>query len=148
MDATDKKLLVLLQQDAKRTTKELSDKLNLSVTAVVIVPVYLVKGKRGTSGLNVKTAALAVGATVPEIIWEPCLILNEAALTVVGFISVLKVTEINLPSATSTALSRGSVETTTGQTLTIPDTSVTFLQPAAKMTSRNAISHLLLKSLT
>lgn len=34
MDATDKKLLVLLQQDAKRTTKELSDKLNLSVTAV------------------------------------------------------------------------------------------------------------------
>jgi Lrp/AsnC family leucine-responsive transcriptional regulator len=34
MDATDKKLLALLQQDTKKTTKELSLKLNLSVTAV------------------------------------------------------------------------------------------------------------------
>jgi len=34
MDATDKKLLTLLQQDAKQTTKQLSAKLNLSVTAV------------------------------------------------------------------------------------------------------------------
>lgn len=34
MDATDKKLLALLQQDTKKTTKELSVKLNLSVTAV------------------------------------------------------------------------------------------------------------------
>ena len=34
MDATDKKLLELLQQDTKKTTKELSVKLNLSVTAV------------------------------------------------------------------------------------------------------------------
>ena len=34
MDATDKKLLELLQQDTKKTTKELSLKLNLSVTAV------------------------------------------------------------------------------------------------------------------
>ena len=34
MDATDKKLLELMQIDAKKTTKELSSKLNLSVTAV------------------------------------------------------------------------------------------------------------------
>ncbi|WP_162128066.1 Lrp/AsnC family transcriptional regulator [Flavobacterium phycosphaerae] len=34
MDATDKKLLTLLQQDAKQTTKQLSAKLSLSVTAV------------------------------------------------------------------------------------------------------------------
>nr|WP_298659393.1 Lrp/AsnC family transcriptional regulator [uncultured Flavobacterium sp.] len=33
-DAIDKKLLELLQADAKKTTKELSQKLNLSVTAV------------------------------------------------------------------------------------------------------------------
>ena len=34
LDVTDKKLLVLLQTDSKKTTKELSLKLNLSVTAV------------------------------------------------------------------------------------------------------------------
>ena len=34
MDAIDKKLLLLLQTDTKKTTKELSLKLNLSVTAV------------------------------------------------------------------------------------------------------------------
>jgi Lrp/AsnC family leucine-responsive transcriptional regulator len=34
MDTTDKKLLHLLQADSKKTTKELSIKLNLSVTAV------------------------------------------------------------------------------------------------------------------
>ena len=34
MDTIDKKLLQLLQHDAKKTTKELSLKLNLSVTAV------------------------------------------------------------------------------------------------------------------
>jgi len=34
LDNIDKKLLKLLQQDSKRTTKELSLKLNLSVTAV------------------------------------------------------------------------------------------------------------------
>jgi Lrp/AsnC family leucine-responsive transcriptional regulator len=34
MDATDKKLLQLLQNDTKKTTKELSLKLNLSLTAV------------------------------------------------------------------------------------------------------------------
>lgn len=34
MDSIDKKLLKLLQQDAKKTTKELSLSLNLSVTAV------------------------------------------------------------------------------------------------------------------
>ena len=34
MDATDKKLLQYLQEDSKQTTKELSLKLNLSVTAV------------------------------------------------------------------------------------------------------------------
>jgi Lrp/AsnC family leucine-responsive transcriptional regulator len=34
MDAIDKKLLTLLQKDTKKTTKELSGKLNLSVTAV------------------------------------------------------------------------------------------------------------------
>ena len=34
LDLTDKKLLSLLQQDTKKTTKELSLKLNLSVTAV------------------------------------------------------------------------------------------------------------------
>lgn len=34
MDATDKKLLMLLQEDSRKTTKELSVKLNLSVTAV------------------------------------------------------------------------------------------------------------------
>lgn len=34
LDNTDKKLLKLLQEDSKRTTKELSLKLNLSVTAV------------------------------------------------------------------------------------------------------------------
>jgi len=34
LDATDKKLLMLLQSDAKQTSKELSSKLNLSVTAV------------------------------------------------------------------------------------------------------------------
>jgi Lrp/AsnC family transcriptional regulator, leucine-responsive regulatory protein len=34
LDATDKKLLELLQQDTKQTNKALSDKLNLSVTAV------------------------------------------------------------------------------------------------------------------
>jgi Lrp/AsnC family leucine-responsive transcriptional regulator len=34
MDAIDKKLLGLLQQDTKKTTKELSMVLNLSVTAV------------------------------------------------------------------------------------------------------------------
>lgn len=34
LDATDKKLLSLLQSDSKRTNKELSLKLNLSVTAV------------------------------------------------------------------------------------------------------------------
>jgi Lrp/AsnC family leucine-responsive transcriptional regulator len=34
MDSIDKKLLALLQQDTKKTTKELSVKLNLSVTAV------------------------------------------------------------------------------------------------------------------
>jgi Lrp/AsnC family leucine-responsive transcriptional regulator len=33
-DATDKKLLEYLQQDSKQTNKELSSKLNLSVTAV------------------------------------------------------------------------------------------------------------------
>jgi len=33
-DAIDKKLLQLLQQDSKQTNKELSNKLNLSVTAV------------------------------------------------------------------------------------------------------------------
>ena len=34
LDTTDKKLLLLLQSDCKQTTKELSLKLNLSVTAV------------------------------------------------------------------------------------------------------------------
>ena len=34
MDAIDKKLLGLLQEDTKKTTKELSMILNLSVTAV------------------------------------------------------------------------------------------------------------------
>jgi Lrp/AsnC family leucine-responsive transcriptional regulator len=34
LDPTDKKLLLLLQTDSKKTTKELSLKLNLSVTAV------------------------------------------------------------------------------------------------------------------
>ena len=34
LDAIDKKLLEMLQKDTKKTTKELSDKLNLSVTAV------------------------------------------------------------------------------------------------------------------
>ena len=34
LDATDKKLLLLLQYDCKQTTKELSVKLNLSVSAV------------------------------------------------------------------------------------------------------------------
>lgn len=34
MDATDKKLLMLLQEDSRKTTKELSVKLSLSVTAV------------------------------------------------------------------------------------------------------------------
>ncbi|MEZ0007131.1 Lrp/AsnC family leucine-responsive transcriptional regulator [Flavobacterium sp. 28YEA47A] len=34
LDVTDKKLLKLLQEDSKRTTKELSLKLDLSVTAV------------------------------------------------------------------------------------------------------------------
>ncbi len=34
LDAIDKKLLLLLQEDSKQTTKELSSKLNLSVTAV------------------------------------------------------------------------------------------------------------------
>jgi len=34
LDSIDKKLLVLLQTDSKKTTKELSLKLNLSVTAV------------------------------------------------------------------------------------------------------------------
>jgi Lrp/AsnC family leucine-responsive transcriptional regulator len=34
MDSIDKKLLILLQKDSKKTTKELSVKLNLSVTAV------------------------------------------------------------------------------------------------------------------
>lgn len=34
LDATDKKLLMLLQEDSRKTTKELSAKLNLSVTAV------------------------------------------------------------------------------------------------------------------
>ena len=34
MDTTDKKLLQLLQADTKKTTKELSVKLNLSITAV------------------------------------------------------------------------------------------------------------------
>ncbi len=33
-DATDKQLLLYLQQDSKQTNKELSNKLNLSVTAV------------------------------------------------------------------------------------------------------------------
>lgn len=34
LDNTDKKILMLLQKDAKQTNKELSNKLNLSVTAV------------------------------------------------------------------------------------------------------------------
>jgi Lrp/AsnC family leucine-responsive transcriptional regulator len=34
LDAIDKKLLMYLQSDSKKTTKELSEKLNLSVTAV------------------------------------------------------------------------------------------------------------------
>lgn len=34
LDTTDKKLLMLLQEDSRRTTKELSLKLNLSVTAI------------------------------------------------------------------------------------------------------------------
>ena len=34
LDKTDKKLLYFLQEDSKKTTKELSHKLNLSVTAV------------------------------------------------------------------------------------------------------------------
>lgn len=34
MDTTDRKLLMLLQQDSTKTTKELSSKLNLSVTAI------------------------------------------------------------------------------------------------------------------
>lgn len=34
LDQTDRKLLTLLQEDSKQTTKELSNKLNLSVTAV------------------------------------------------------------------------------------------------------------------
>ena len=34
LDSTDKKLLTLLQTDSKKTTKEMSAKLNLSVTAV------------------------------------------------------------------------------------------------------------------
>ncbi len=34
LDTIDKKLLLLLQKDCKKTTKELSLKLNLSVTAV------------------------------------------------------------------------------------------------------------------
>ena len=34
MDITDRKLLMLLQQDSTKTTKELSAKLNLSVTAI------------------------------------------------------------------------------------------------------------------
>ena len=33
-DAIDKKLIALLQSDSKQTNKELSSKLNLSVTAV------------------------------------------------------------------------------------------------------------------
>lgn len=34
MDEKDKKLLILLQQDSKKTTKELADQLEMSVTAV------------------------------------------------------------------------------------------------------------------
>jgi Lrp/AsnC family leucine-responsive transcriptional regulator len=34
LDETDKKLLVFLQEDCKQTTKELSGKLGLSVTAI------------------------------------------------------------------------------------------------------------------
>ena len=34
LDATDKKILQLLQEDSKQTTKALSLKLNLSVTAI------------------------------------------------------------------------------------------------------------------
>ena len=34
LDEKDKKLLILLQQDSKKTTKQLADELNLSVTAV------------------------------------------------------------------------------------------------------------------
>ena len=34
MDTTDRKLLMLLQQDSTKTTKELSSKLSLSVTAI------------------------------------------------------------------------------------------------------------------
>ena len=34
LDKTDKKLLCFLQEDSKQTTKELANKLDLSVTAV------------------------------------------------------------------------------------------------------------------
>ena len=34
LDETDKKLLLFLQEDCKQTTKELSGKLGLSVTAI------------------------------------------------------------------------------------------------------------------
>ncbi|MEC5166818.1 Lrp/AsnC family leucine-responsive transcriptional regulator [Flavobacterium sp. PL11] len=53
IDATDKKLLLLLQSDTKQTTKELSLKLNLSVTAV-----YERIKKMEREGIIVKYVAL------------------------------------------------------------------------------------------
>jgi len=92
-----------------------------------MVPVYLVNGNNATSGLKVKVVPTEVAATVPGIIAFPCLIVKETLLIVDALISVLKVADISLLSATSTALSAGSVETTMGQTPTIPVSSTTFV---------------------
>jgi len=112
-----------------------------------MVPVYKVKGNSGAAGVKVKVAPLVVGARVPEISVEPCFIVNVELLIVDAFMTVLKVAEITLLRTTSTALSMGSVVTTTGQRPTTSPVKSSFLHPAVKTTSSNTKDHMVLNIL-
>jgi hypothetical protein len=79
----------------------------------------------------VKVVPFVPGPTVPGITVDPCLIIKEALLIEEPFMLALKVADITLLRATSTALSAGSVDTT-GQTPETSPVNSSFLQPPAR----------------
>src|SRR5512146_2445034 len=81
----------------------------MSVTAVMIVAVYVVPFARGADGVKVAVAPLT--ETVPV---TPPLTVNDAAVTLAGATASLNVAVIAEPTATSVALFAGLVEFTAG----------------------------------
>lgn len=92
LDSTDKKLLELLQTESKRTTKDLSNRLNLSVTAV-----YERIRKLEKAGVISKYVALVAPEKVEKSFMAFCQIklVQHTKTNVVDFESeVTKLTEV------------------------------------------------------